>query len=400
MCKTWLLCVFLGTLAWAQAAPTTPAQAIPAPGGGRMNAQPPATAKDTGASIPDSAPVLTIDGVCDSPQAKTTGTNRATAKPAAPSKSSIEGCKTVITKGQFEELANSLAPNLTPQMKKQLAGILPKLIAMSKEAEKQGLQNTPQYKEVLKYTRMQILAKQLQQKLQDEAAKVSDADLEKYYKDHPQDFEQYGLERLFVPRMKQVEPEAREEAKAGEQEQKDKEAAEKAKQEEGEKAMIKLADDLRARAAAGEDFLKLQKEAFEAGGMKIESPTVRLPSVRRSGIPPAHAAVFELKPGEVSQVISDSGGHYIYKLTSKNPMPLEQAKTEIHTRLQNERMKEEMDKLNDSFKVETNEAYFGPSGPNPMAPRPTRPGPAAPPAGPSGAAQNPPSAQSQAAKPE
>ena len=86
--------------------------------------------------------------------------------------------------------------------------------------------------------------------------------------------------------------------------------------------------------------MKLQKEAFDAGGMKIESPNTNLPKVRRTGLPPAHAAVFELKPGEVSQVISDSGGHYIYKMNSKDLIPLDQAKDEIHTKLQNQRTRE------------------------------------------------------------
>ena len=109
------------------------------------------------------------------------------------------------------------------------------------------------------------------------------------------------MDRLFVPRTKQVEADAKEDEdkdeKLTEEQQKAKEAAEKAKAEEGEQAMSKLAEGLRERAAAGEDFVKLQKEAFEAGGMKIESPTVTLPKVRRTGLPPAHAAVFELKAG-------------------------------------------------------------------------------------------------------
>jgi hypothetical protein len=61
-------------------------------------------------------------------------------------------------------------------------------------------------------------------------------------------------------------------------------------------------------------------------------------------------------------------------------MTLDQAKTEIQGKLQAERMKEQTDKLNNSFKVETNEAYFGPGGPNQMAPRPMRPRPGMPPA--------------------
>jgi hypothetical protein len=396
---SWLLCVLAGTLAWGQAAPTSPPpQSAPAPGN-HAEQEGPGAEKDTSASVPATAPVITINGVCDTPAKTTAGAKGTAAKPATAAKSA--GCKTVITKAQFDQLANNLAPNITPQMKKQLAAVLPRLIAMSSEAKKEGLENTPQYKERVKFNRMQILAQELQQKMQEQAAKVPEADIEKYYKGHPDAFEQYNVERVFVPRTKQVEAEERAEpekdAKANEQEQKEKEAAEKAKQEEGEKAMTKLADDLRTRAAAGEDFVKLQKEAFDAAGMKIESPTVTLPNIRRTGLPPAHAAAFDLKPGEVSQVLSDSGGHYIYKMTSKSQMPLDQAKNEIRGKLQNDRMREEMEKLNNSFKVDTNEAYFGPGGANAAPPRPTRPRPGMPPAG---AQQSPPPAQPPAAKPQ
>lgn len=397
MGKSWFLCVLTGALAWGQTAP----QSRPASSPVNQQAQETEKANESAASVPANAAVITIDGVCDSQTRAASATKGGPAKSSAASKPATAGCKTVITKAQFDEMANNLAPNITPQMKRQLAGVLPRLMAMASEAKKQGLENTPQYKERVKFNRMQILAQELQQKMQEEATKVPPAEIEKYYKDHPEMFEQYNVERLFVPRMKQVEPELKDEkeGKASEEQQKEKEAAEKANQEEGEKAMSKLADDLRARAAAGEDFLKLQKEAFEAAGMKIESPTVSLPNIRRSGLPPAHAAVLDLKPGEVSTVISDSGGHYVYKVISKSEVSLDQATNEIKGRMQNDRMREQMDKLNNSFKVETNEAYFGAAGPNPM-PRPMHPGPGgiarpatAPP-------QTPPAAQPPAAKPQ
>jgi len=123
----------------------------------------------------------------------------------------------------------------------------------------------------------------------------------------------------------------------------------------------KLADSLRERAAAGEDFAKLQKEAFEAAGTKVDNPTVNLPKVRRTGLPPAHAAVFDLKVSEVSAVISDNGGHYVYKVVTKEVLPLDdQIKAEIRNKLKSERMKEMMDKYTNSFEAVPNEAYFGP----------------------------------------
>jgi PPIC-type PPIASE domain len=392
MRKSWLLCALLGTLAFGQAAPSTAPPPQPGPAQAENEAKPPA---DTSASVPATAAVITINGVCAA-QPKTAAAKSSTAKPAARAakdddddqKAPSGDCKTVITKAQFERLANALAPNTTAQQRKQLAGVLPRVIAMSTEAKKEGLDKTPQYDETVKFVRMQVLTNQLQRKIQEEAGEVPQADIDKYYKDHPDQYEQYNVDRIFVPRTKQVEAEAKEEDnddKLTDEQKKAKEAAEKTKTDEAEQAMTKLADEIRAKAAAGEDMAKLQKEAFDAAGMKIESPTVNLPSVRRTGLPPAHAAIFDLKPGDVSQVIADSGGHYIYKMNSKSEMTLDQAKSEIKGKLQNDRMRERMEKLNNSYKVDTNEAYFGPGGVGPMPPpRMPRPRPGMPPPGAAG----------------
>ncbi len=397
MGKSWLMCVLLGTLAWGQAAPGTP----PAP-------QSPQAPPDTSASVPSDAAVITVIGVCAAEPKAAAAKTTAAAKPATTAKPAAEttpkaDCKTVITKAQFEKLANAVAPNVTPQVKKQLASVLPRFIGMSSEAKKKGLDKTPQFEETVKFAKMQILTSQLQREIQEEAAKISPEDIEKYYKEHADMFEQFNVDRLFVPRTKQGDTEAKEEdekdEKLSDEAKKAKEAEEKSKADEAEQAMSKLAESLRARAAAGEDFAKLQKEAFDAAGMKIESPTVNLPNVRRTGLPPGHVAVFDLKPGDVSQVISDSGGHYIYKLKSKDEMTLDQAKNEIHSKLQNDRTREMMDKVNNSFKVETNEAYFGPGGVG-TAPPPRLPHPRPmPPGAPAPQPQSLPPAQPPAANP-
>jgi hypothetical protein len=411
MRNVWLLCVLSGTLAWGQATPAAPppqaGQAAPA-----MGAPPHPTGQgDASAAVPATAAVITIDGVC-APKPKPAAAKGATVKPTADLKTtapkSDAPCKTVVTKATFEKLVNSLAPNATPQQKKQLANLLPRYMAMSNEAKKEGLDKTDSYKETLKFVQMQILSNQLQHKVQEDAGKIGPGDIESYYLTHKEAFEQYNVDRIYVPRTKQgaaagKDDDKDKDEKQTDEEKKAKEAADKAKAEENEQAMTKMADDLRARAAAGEDIVKLQKEAFEAAGMKIESPTVNLPNIRRTALPPGHAAIFELKPGEVSQVISDSGGHYIYKMNSVTEMTLDQATNEITGKLKSDRVKDEMDRLNNSFKVEKNEAYFGPdTGPIPP-PRGPRPGPGMRPGmQPPGAAappQNPPPAQMPAAQP-
>jgi hypothetical protein len=384
MRKSWLLCVLLGTLAWGQAQPETPpAQSNPAtPPGAAAKAPAPA------AEVPENAVVLTIKGVC-APAAKTpaAGAKTAAGKTAAAKKPA--DCKTEITRAQFEKIANGLSPNVTPQLKRQLETALPRFMAMSEIAKEKGLDKTPRFQEMMKIVKMQVLTQELQRSAQEQSDKVTPDEVDKYYKDNAQAFQQYSLDRLFVPRFKQAEPDSKPEGQLSDDERKKKEADDKAKQEQSEQDLTKLADALRARAASGEDFTKLQKEAFEAAGEKVDNPTVNLPKVRRTGLPPAHAVVFDLKVGEVSQVISDNGGHYVYKVVSEEVLPLDQVKDEIHNKLKSESMKAVMDKYNGSFEAIPNEAYFGPpqapgmhGAPGPHMPHPGRapmPGSAPPP---------------------
>ena len=388
MRKSWLVCVFLGTLAWGQAQPVTPpAQGSPAPA-------PNAGATPAAAPAPEvslTAAVLTIKGVACPEMVKTaTGSTAATGKTAAAAKKPAD-C--VITRGEFEKLTKALQQGPTPlnaQQKRQLATQLPSVIAMSEAAKKKGLDKSEGYLETMKFVKMRILAQKLQDAVREEADNVPPEQIAKYYKENPEAYEQFSLDRLFIPRNKQPSAEDKEEAKEPEklteEQQKAKDAADKAKQEKGEQELNELAETLRQRAAAGEDIAKLQKEAFEAAGTKVENPTVNLPKVRRTGLPPAHAAVFELKVSEVSAVISDNGGHYVYKVVSKEVLPLDQVKDEIHNKLKGERLKTMMDNYTNSHEAVTNDAYFGPAAPAGPAPR-MRPRPPTPQFQPQGAAQ-------------
>jgi PPIC-type PPIASE domain len=403
MCKRWLLCVFTGALAWGQAAPPA-AQPSPNTMIGRPRQEEEAPASDTAASVADTAAVITVKGVCP-PRPKPAAAKTAAAKPAAAGRTAASKpapCQTVVTKAEFELLLKAVAPNPNPQVRRQLAAALPRAIGMASEARKQGLDKTKEFDEMMKFWRLQILTTEMQRSIQKKAENISEAELEDYYKKNPEAFELYDLERLYIPRNKRIEPEAKptdaKDAKLTDEQQKAKEAEEKEKLEASQQEMTKLADDLRDRAAKGEAFETLQQEAFTAAGLKLQSPAVKMTAVRRTGLQPAQAAVFDLKDGDVSQVFSDNNGHYIYKLDSKKLMPFEQAKEEIHATLQNQRMRDLMEKATSRFTVETNEAYFGP--PNqpparmPMPRRPGMPGPAG-----AGAHSTPPASQAPATPP-
>jgi len=57
--------------------------------------------------------------------------------------------------------------------------------------------------------------------------------------------------------------------------------------------------------------------------MKIESPTSACPKSAAPVSRPTRRRI-RRKIGEISQVVSDSGGHYVYKINSKEQLSLDQ----------------------------------------------------------------------------
>src|SRR6202158_2024371 len=349
----YLVYLLLAGLAYGQAAPSaTPPAATPS------------AATDTAPEVkvgPDDT-VITLKGFC------------------ADATQQGDACKTVITRAQFEKLAETLQPGMSPAIRRQLATAYSRMLRMSTAAEKRGLDKTPKFDEMIYFARMQVLSQELSRALQEESGKVSDGDIEDYYKKNGPSYEQATFARIFVPRAKQivnpvVKPKAGAKAgtKAGAKasatistNQPPTEAQKKASEE----AMPKLAASLRARAAKSEDPDKLQKEAYAAAGLPGNAPSTKMEKVRRTTLPANHQAVMDLKPGEVSDAISDpNSGHYIYKLVSKETLSVDAVKTEIRNTISSQRYRDSMQGFQGN--VDLNDAYFGPTR-NPAMPPPPR----------------------------
>jgi hypothetical protein len=125
--------------------------------------------------------------------------------------------------------------------------------------------------------------------------------------------------------------------------------------------MTKIAADLRARAANGDDPDKLQTEAYTEAGIPRNTADTKIEKVRRDALPPQHETVLNLKPGEVSEVFSDpAGAHFIYKMISKQTLPLENVKTEIRAVISSQRYRDSMKAFQGG--VVFSDAYFNPPG--------------------------------------
>jgi hypothetical protein len=344
----YLVCLLLTGLAYGQAAPSaTPPAATPS------------ASTDKAPEIkvgPDDA-VITLKGFC------------------ADATQQGDACKTVITRAQFEKLAESLQPGMSPAIRRQLATAYSRILRMSTVAEKRGLDKQPKFEEKLNFARMQVLSGELSSALQEEAGKVTDGDIDDYYKKNEASYEQATFARIFVPRAKQivnpvVRPKAgtnagaKASAKAGTNR-----LPTEAQKKASEEAMTKLAAGLRARAAKGEDPDTLQKEAYVAAGLPGNAPSTKMEKVRRTTLPANHQAVMDLKPGEVSEVISDpNSGHYIYKLVSKETLSVDTVKPEIRSTISSQRYRDSMQNFQGN--VDLNDAYFGPTRNPGMPPLP------------------------------
>jgi hypothetical protein len=279
---------------------------------------------------PDTA-IITIKGIC---------------KSESPSPAN---CETVMTKAQFEKLTDAVLANMKGSRKRQFAYSYPGLLAMAQEAEARGLDRNPHFQERLAFARLQILSQELVREIGEQASQISANDIEGYYQQHAAAFATATLERIFIPIRKNQD--ASPKSASPEKLQ--------AQRKGAEDAMTRVAQELRAKAAAGGNFPELQKEAYVAAGETDVPPNSSLGDLRLAGLPPNQASVFDLKPGDVSQVISDSTGHYIYKLDAKHVQPLSEASDGIRKVLEKQRREDAIQSVERPVTAVFNPDYFG-----------------------------------------
>ena len=295
--------------------------------------------------ISPDAPVITIQGACEK------GT------PAA-------DCKTVVTRAEFEKVVSAVQPNMPKPQQRQFAARYVAALVLANRAHEMGLDRGPQFDEQMQLQRLQLLARLAGENMQKEASSVSDAEIEAYYKQHSNEFQTISYDKLYVAKTKQGD--------AATQKPVDPDA-----QKNSETAMKEEADKLRARAAAGEDFVKLQQEAYDFAGQKLKAVDTRVNNVSKGHFPPSDAAIFDLKAGEVSQVFNDPQGYMIYKIEAKQEQPLADVRNEITQALQQKKLQEVSQDLQKTAteKTKYDDAYFA----VPAAPSLRNPGEAPPP---------------------
>ncbi|MBZ5508944.1 MAG: peptidyl-prolyl cis-trans isomerase [Acidobacteriia bacterium] len=332
------ICILIVAPLWAQEHQAAPSQSTqpPAvvPGGTRP--QPIVPAEPVAAD----APVVTVHGIC--PAGQTVRTEKS------------DSCTLVLTRTQFEALVSSI--NITnqpyaPQALRGFATGYATILALAEAGEHEGVDKDPRFQELMAIARTRALADSYRRFLQEKYGNPPAEEIEAYYKQNLSKFEQMRIERIQIPKVNPKRPQER--------------------RPEFEKKARQLAEELRERAAKGEDMTSLQIEAYNSLSLNSQPPQTEM-SINPK---PTFQALVEqdinaLKPGGVTKVEFEPSGFNIYKLRSRNVIPLEQAKAQIVREISQKNIDAALKAATSGVHSDLNEQYFNPRSTGaPQAPR-------------------------------
>jgi len=259
-----------------------------------------------------------------------------------------------ITAGQYDDMVNAIPQQYQAFArgpgKRQFAEQIVQVKVLSQEAEKTKLDQEQKIKDELQFQRQNLLAQAMFLSLQ-QNIKVDDAEIEKYYNEHKQDYESVKARHILI-RVKGAPMQAT----PGKPELTDEEALAKAK-------------ELRAKIVAGGDFAALAKSESDDTGSGNNGGDL---GEFRKGmmVPPFEEAAFAAKVGEVTEPVKTPFGYHLIKVESHTTKTLADAKSDIEKKLRPELAKTQVEGLQKSAKVTLDPAFFGPEQPPAGAPKP------------------------------
>jgi hypothetical protein len=299
----------------------------PEPGSSGPMAAKSQTPADVSSTVGATQPVITILGQCE--------------QSAQRNAENMGSCSKVITREEFENLMKALNPSgqtITPKGRQNLGETYAEYMAMEAAARKTGLEETSEFREVMNWVRLRTIADLYRRTLQEKYRTPSPEEIDAYYKQHLASYERVKLARILVPREN---PSA-------------------ADKNEFDKKALAAANAAHDRASQGADPAQTEKDAYDALGLEAPPPTDLGNYGRANFTEKEGADVFSLKAGEVGPIEIEPKSYVIYKVVSKETLPLDQVSTEISREISQQKFKDAIKAATDSAPAEFNEQYFGP----------------------------------------
>jgi len=260
---------------------------------------------------------------------------------------------TKITAREFEELTQGLPPEVAGAVasmgKRGFAERYANLLSLAKEGEKRKLDQGDRFRQMMAFQRLMVLAQMTINQLGSAAGTVSAEEINRYYTAHQTDFQQIKVRGIYISFTTQAGSGGA--AKPGE------------KQKLTEAEARSKAEDLRRRIQGGESIMELAKKESEYPNAAQGGD---FGFVRRNQFPqPIDSAIFALEKTQISPVIRDRFGFYIFQAEDKRSQPLEEAKPVIENGLRQQKMSDAMTNLQTQNPVVYNPKYFGEPAPPP-----------------------------------
>lgn len=242
--------------------------------------------------------------------------------------------------------------NANPQFKQQASG--PQGEAIKKEfgqiklqaerARNEGLDKEETTKLRVLLGRSQALARAYVSNLQKNMDKlVTDADVEKYYNEHKDEFEEVRASHILIST----------DAGGGGDENDEKDKKPLSKEEARKKA-----ESILERVRKGEDFAKLATENSDDPGSKTKGGDLDF-FAKGAMVKPFDDVAFALKPGEVSDIVETEFGYHIIKVAERKAADISdpQTRQKITQKLQQKKFEEEIERIANSGGVEVAEDF-------------------------------------------
>jgi len=249
-----------------------------------------------------------------------------------------------VTAGELQAIIRAMPPQVQQQITKNSRQFLEQfglLRRLSTMAEKQGLDKESPLKEQLEYNRMVGLAQAELTKASNEVT-VSPEELRDFYEKNKERYEQARVKALYIPYV-------------SDQVRKESNDSKLLSQAEAKAKAEKLLEEIHR----GADFVKLVKEhsgdpssAAKDGDFGIIRRSDKLPE-------PVKNTIFGLQPGQVSDVVWQPNGFYIFRLVEKSITPFEQVRAQIEDEARQAKFTEWVQATQKSVQVQVqNEAFF------------------------------------------
>lgn len=268
-----------------------------------------------------------------------------TAKPVAPDTvvAVVDGRK--VTAADLEVVFRAVSPATRQQALRSSAQFLQQyglLRRLAEMAEKNRLHERSPLKEQLEYNRMLAMA-QAQLNEAQSRIRVSSEEARQYYEAHKDAYRQARVKVLYIPFSSQPAPE-----RNGQGTTSLTESEAKAK-----------AEELLKQIRGGVDFVELVKR--HSGDPVSREKGGDFGVIRKSDNLPEEvkAAVFGLKPGEVSAPVRQPNGYYLFRVEEVREQPFEEVEQQIVEQLRQQKFSEWVQATQKSIEIKVeNEAFF------------------------------------------